>query len=150
MNSRNGHKRPSATVGGVALIMTRQKGKFKMKHYIFNTTATMKEYNSKKWWIDSEIVREIQVEAENVKQALKKYREIVMDRNYIEISENALRCKNPMYIDTPTGEVKQVGYVITGKTEFEDRENYKRSAQYIDLWVTIITVIDTEFEEVKI
>ena len=68
--------------------------------------------------------------------------------DYIEISENALRCKNPMYIDTPTGEAKQVGYVITGKTEFEDRENYRWSTQYIDLWVTIITVIDTEFEEV--
>ena len=119
-----------------------------MNNYIFKTTATMKEYNSKKWWIDSGIVREIQVEAENIKQALKKYREIVMDRNYIEISENALRRKNPMYIDTPTGEVKQVGYVITGKTEFEDRENYKWSTQYIDLWVTIITVIDTEFKEV--
>lgn len=119
-----------------------------MNNYIFKTTATMKEYNSKKWWIDSGIVREIQVEAENVKQALKKYREIVMDRDYIEISENALRCKNPMYIDTPTEEAKQVGYVITGKTEFEDRENYRWSTQYIDLWVTIITVIDTEFEEV--
>lgn len=119
-----------------------------MKNYIFKTTATMKEYNSKKCWIDSEIVREIQVGAENVKQALKKYREIVMDRDYIEISENALRCKKPMYADTPTGEEKQVGYVITGKTEFEDRENYRWSTQYIDLWVTIITVIDTEFEEV--
>ena len=119
-----------------------------MNTYIFKTTATMKEYNSKKWWIDSGIVREIQVEAENVKQALKKYREIVMDRDYIEISENALRCKNPMYIDTSTGEVKQVGYVITGKTEFEDRENYRWSTQYIDLWVNIITVIETEFEEV--
>ena len=119
-----------------------------MNKYIFKTTATMKEYNSKKWWIDSGIVREIQVEAENVKQALKKYREIIMDRDYIEISENALRCKNPMYIDTPTGEAKQVGYVITGKTEFEDRENYRWSTQYIDLWVTIITVVDTEFEEV--
>ena len=30
-----------------------------------------------------------------------------MDRDYIEISENALRCKNPMYIDTPTAEIKQ-------------------------------------------
>ena len=116
-----------------------------MKYYIFKTVATMKPYNSKKWWIDSGIVQEIKVEAENVKQALKKYREIVMNRNYIEISENALRCKRPMYRDTPTGEAKQVGYVITGKTEFEDRDNLRVSTQYIDLWVTILTVIDTEF-----
>lgn len=119
-----------------------------MNKYIFKTTTTMKEYNSKKWWINSDIIPEIQIKAENVKQALKKYREIVMNRYYIEISENALRRKNPMYVDTPTGDVKQVGYVITGKTEFEDRENYRWSTQYIDLWVNIITVIDTEFEEV--
>ena len=50
-----------------------------------------------------------------------------------------------MYIDTPDGE-KQIGFVITGKTDFEDRENYKWSAQYIDLWVTVLTVIDTIFE----
>ena len=118
-----------------------------MSKFIFKTTATMKEYNNKKWWIDSEIVREIQVEAENVKQALKKYQDIVMHRDYIEISENALRCKNPMYVDTLTGETKQVGFVITGKTEFEDRENYRWRAQYIDLWVTVLTVINTEFPE---
>ena len=50
-----------------------------------------------------------------------------------------------MYVDTQDG-VKQVGYVITGKTEFEDRDNYKCSKQYIDLWVTILTVADTDFE----
>ena len=49
-----------------------------------------------------------------------------------------------MYIDTDTGE-KQVGYVITGKTDFEDRVNYKWSVQYIDLWVTILTIVDTIF-----
>ena len=50
-----------------------------------------------------------------------------------------------MYCDTPDGEVKQVGFVITAKTEFEDRENYKWATQYIDLWVTILTIEETEF-----
>lgn len=50
--------------------------------FIFKTTTTMKEYNARKWWIDSGIVR----------------------------------------------------------------ENYKWSTQYIDLWVTVLTVIDTIFE----
>ena len=49
-----------------------------------------------------------------------------------------------MYIDTVDGDVKQVGFVITGKTEFEN-DNHKWSTQYIDLWVNIITVVDTEF-----
>lgn len=93
-----------------------------MKNYIFKTTATMKPHNNKKWWIDSGIVREIHITA-----------------------ENAIKNKSEMYIDTATGESKQVGYVITGKTDFEDRDNYKWSTQYIDLWVTILTVTDTEF-----
>lgn len=116
--------------------------------YIFKTTTTMKEYNNKKWWIDSDIIREISVNADSLKQALEKYREIVKDKFYIEISNNAIKNKNPMFIDTPDGNYKQVGYVITGKTEFEDRDNYKWSTQFIDLWVTVLTVIDTNFEEV--
>ena len=50
-----------------------------------------------------------------------------------------------MYVDTQDG-VKQVGYVITGKTYFENIDNYKWSKQYIDLWVTILTVVDTDFD----
>ena len=114
--------------------------------FIFKTTTTMKEYNSRKWWIDSDIVREIRITAENIRAALGQYREIVAEKHYITISDNAIKNKNPMYIDTPNGEPKQIGYVITGKTDFEDRDNYKWSAQYIDLWVTILTIIDTDFE----
>ena len=114
--------------------------------FIFKTTTTMKEYNSRKWWIDSDIVREIRITAENLRAALEQYREIVAEKHYITISDNAIKNKNPMYIDTPNGEPKQIGYVITGKTDFEDRNNYKWSAQYIDLWVTILTVIDTDFD----
>lgn len=54
-----------------------------MKEFIFKTTATMKEYNNKKWWIDSGIVREIRIAAENVREALKQYREIVSEKFYI-------------------------------------------------------------------
>lgn len=28
-----------------------------MKTYLFETSATMKEYNNKNWWIDSGIIR---------------------------------------------------------------------------------------------
>ena len=118
-----------------------------MKNYIFKTTTTMKDYNREKWWIDSGIVREIQVEAENAKQALEKYRAIVEKKYYITISNNAIKNKSKMYVDTPTGEAKQVGYVITGKTEMQD-DFYRWSAQYIDLWVDVLTVTDTDFEEV--
>lgn len=119
-----------------------------MNTYIFKTTATMKEYNSKKWWIDSGIVRDITIHATTIAEALEQYREQVKEKYYIEISNNALKNKNPMFVDDKNGVAVQVGYVITGKTEFENRENYRWSTQYINLWVTIITVIDTEFEEV--
>lgn len=79
--------------------------------------------------------------------ALDEYREQVEDRHYIAISNNAMKTKEPMYIDTPTGKPKQCGYVITGKTEFQD-DFGNWTSQYIDLWVSVLTVIDTDFEEV--
>ena len=118
-----------------------------MKNFIFKTTTTMKDYNRDKSWIAPDIVREIQVKAENAKQALEKYRTIVKEKHYITISDNAIKNKSGMYVDTANGETKQVGYVITGKTDFQD-DFYKWSAQFIDLWVEIITVVDTDFEEV--
>ena len=118
-----------------------------MKNFIFKTTTTMKDYNCEKWWIDSGIVGEIHISAENIREALEKYRAIVEKKYYITISNNAIKNKSKMYVDTLTGEAKQVGYVITGKTEMQD-DFYKWSTQYIDLWVTIINCIDTEFEEV--
>ena len=68
------------------------------------------------------------------------------EKEYIQISNNAIKNKNPMYVDTTDGNAKQVGYVITAKTEFQDNDNYKWSTQYIDLWVTILTIEDTEFK----
>lgn len=108
-----------------------------MNHYIFKTSATMKEYNRKKWWIDSGIIREIAVNAETTKEALKKYQETVKDKYYIEISDNALKNKAPMYIENKRGDVLQIGYVITAKSDFYD-DNGHSSTQYIDLWVEVL------------
>ena len=116
-----------------------------MKKYLFKTTATMKEYNNKKWWIDSKIVRDKYINAEDINKALEKYKSLVEEKEYITISNNAIKNKSPMYVDTKDGDTKQVGYVITAKTEFQDNDNYKWSTQYIDLWVTILTIEDTEF-----
>lgn len=38
----------------------------------------------------------------------------------------------------------QVGYVITGKTEFQ-KDSGEWVTQYIDLWVEIITTVETIF-----
>lgn len=120
-----------------------------MKKYLFKTTATMKEYNNKKWWIDSNVVRDKYINAENLNEALEKYKNLVEEKDYISISNNAIKNKNPMYVDTTDGNTKQVGYVITAKTEFQD-DNYTWSTQYIDLWVSILTIEETEFQAIKI
>lgn len=60
-----------------------------MNNYILKTTASMKPYNCRKWWIDRDIVREIRIAAKNISDALSQYREIVTERDYIQISKNA-------------------------------------------------------------
>lgn len=113
--------------------------------YIFKTTATMKEYNNKKWYIDGDIVSDMRIDADSVKNALEIYRERVEEKHYINISKNALKNKSKMFIDTSDESTKQVGYVITGKTEFDKGDYTGYSTQYIDLWITILTVVDTAF-----
>lgn len=114
-------------------------------NYIFKTTATMKEYNNKKWYIDGGIVSDMRINADSVENALEIYREQVEEKHYINISKNAIKNKSEMFTDLPDGSVKQVGYVITGKTEFDRGDYSGYSTQYIDLWVTILTVVDTVF-----
>lgn len=114
-------------------------------NYIFKTTATMKEYNNKKWYIDGGIVSDMRINADSVENALEIYREQVEEKHYINISKNAIKNKSEMFADLSDGSVKQVGYVITGKTEFDRGDYYGYSTQYIDLWITILTVVDTVF-----
>lgn len=114
-------------------------------NYIFKTTATMKEYNNKKWYIDGGIVSDMRIDADSVENALEIYRERVKEKHGITISKNAIKNKSEMFADLSDGSVKQVGYVITGKTEFDKGDYTGYSTQYIDLWVTILTVVDTVF-----
>jgi len=108
-----------------------------MKTYRFETTATMKPHNNKNWWIDAGIVRPVKIQADDVKTALQLYRETVESRDYIQISNNAIKNPAPMYIDGKNGEPRQIGYVITGKTDFEKGNRGGWCMQYIDLWVTV-------------
>lgn len=102
-------------------------------NYIFKTTATMKEYNNKKWYIDGGIVSDMRINADSVENALEIYRERVKEKHYISISKNAIKNKSEMFADLLDGSVKQVGYVITGKTEFDRGDYSGYSTQYIDL-----------------
>lgn len=114
-------------------------------NYIFQTTATMKEYNNKKWYIDADIISDMSINADSVENALEIYRERVEEKHCVTISRNAIKNKSAMFVALPDGDAKQVGYVITGKTEFDKGDYTGYSTQYIDLLVTILTVVDTVF-----
>ena len=117
-----------------------------MSTYMFRTTATMKPYNAKQWWITPDIIRTKYIEAENTREALQTYAEEVRERDYITISANALHHPAPMYIDTKEGTPRQVGYVITASTEMQ-RDNGSWSTQFIDLWISVDKLESVDFEE---
>ena len=116
-----------------------------MKKYIFKTTTTMKQYNNKKWWIDGGVITEKRIAAENLNEAIVEYVRRVENEHYITISRNAIKNKEPIYIDTKNGEPKQTGYILTGKSDFQ-YDSGEFSAQYIDLWIDIITTVETDFQ----
>ena len=113
--------------------------------FIFKTSATMKDYNRDKWWIDSGIIREKIITADSIAEALDKYVKLVEREDYTTITKNAIKNKAAMYIDNESGDdAEQCGYVITAAQDFQD-EDGKLSKQYIDLWITILTVVPTKF-----
>lgn len=112
--------------------------------FIFKTSATMKEYNGDKWWIDEGIIGEKIIVADSIAEALDKYVKSVESDNYTTITKNAIKNKKAMYIDNESGEAEQCGYVITASQYFQD-EDGKLSKQYIELWITILTIAPTKF-----
>lgn len=85
------------------------------------------------------------INADTVERALSVYRERVNEHGFVNVSDNAIKNKAEMFVDMPDGSVKQAGYVITGKAEFDKGDYSGWSTQYIDLWVTILAVVDTVF-----
>ena len=105
--------------------------------YLFRTVTTMKQHNKNKWYIDSDIIKDIEINAGSLNEALKKYADIVQDKFYINISKSAIKNRAGMYCDTANGTI-QTGYVITGSTDFEN--NYKWIKQYINLWIEVLNI----------
>ena len=112
--------------------------------FIFKTSATMKEYNRNKWWIDEGIIGEKIIAADSTAEAIDKYVKSVESDDYTTITKNAIKNKKAMYIDNESGEAEQCGYVITASQYFQDDDG-NLSKQYIDLWITILTVVPTKF-----
>lgn len=72
-------------------------------NYIFKTTATMKEYNNKKWYIDGGIVSDMRINADSVENALEIYRERVEEKHYITISKMPLKTSRKCSLIYQTG-----------------------------------------------
>ena len=112
--------------------------------FIFKTSATMKDYNRDKWYIDDGIIREKIIAADSTAEALDIYIKLVQSDDYTTITKNAIKNKRAMYIDNENGNAEQCGYVITASQDFQDDDG-KMSKQYIDLWITILTIVPTKF-----
>lgn len=119
---------------------------YKIMLYSFKTSATLKEKDREKWWLDDDLVKTIELEASNLCEALEKYRQVVNDTYYVQISKNAIHKKEKMFIDIKSsGGSKQIGYVITGSTCFES-EKGGFIKKFIDLWIEIRVVSYPAFE----
>ena len=112
-----------------------------MKTYLFITITTVKPFDEGKWWIDDKLISNMYIQANNLDEALKKYQQKTEEDYAVTISNNALKNKSPMFIDDENGDPVQIGYVITGKTLF-DNAGKGWIDKYIDLWVEIQQVIN--------
>lgn len=107
-----------------------------MKTYTFTPTATMKDYNAGKYWIDRNILKSFEVDAENLKDAIHQFCENARKNETVEISKTAEKNPSIMYYDEKNGNAIPDGLVFTGKTMFEDDYGYWTN-QYIDIWTDI-------------
>ena len=99
--------------------------------YFFKTYTTIKEHYNNRYWVDNSIVKDIAEESESIQKAIERYKGIVEKECYINISKNAIKKKENIYRDNIKGESMQVGYILTGKTEIENK------MVYLDLWIEI-------------
>ena len=111
-----------------------------MKTYLFITLTSVKPNDEKKWWIDHKLVPNMYIQGYNLHEALKEYQK-GMEEYGITISNSALRNKSSMYTDNKDGKPIQVGYVITGRTQFNN-SGKGWIDKYIDLWVEIQEIIN--------
>ena len=116
--------------------------------YRLETKTTVKHHNKSKYWINREIVEDMEIEADSVKEALEIWRGKCSSLYGIEVSNNALKRKEEMWQDIKDGDrihSRQVGWVITGKTMIQNGDR-GYTEQYIDLWVEIKKVEYVDFE----
>lgn len=106
-----------------------------MTTFEFKPYTTMKEYNQDNYWIMNDIIRPLDITADDLNAALLKFAEHA-EESGIYISKNALRKKSAMFQDTTEADHRQIGYVITGATDIQ-KDDYSWSKQFVDIWTEI-------------
>ena len=119
-----------------------------MKTYLFKTNTYVKPMDSGKWWIDHKLVSNVYIRANRLYEALKEYQKRIEDDYGITISDHAIKNKEPIFRDDENGNPIQVGYIITGKTLF-DNGGRGWVDKYIDLWIEIQEVKNPFIKEEK-
>lgn len=84
-------------------------------NYIFKTTATMKEYNNKKWYIDGGIVSDMRIDADSVENALEIYRERVKEKYCITIPKMPLKTSRKCSLIYQTGAQNKLAMLSRAK-----------------------------------
>ena len=113
--------------------------------FLFETHATMKDYNAAKWWIDRDYIPTKKINANNLKEAIKQYADFCSEHG-ADISANAIKSAATLYYDDKDGNAHECGRVFTASTEMADDDRNKWVKQYIDLWVNI-SIITSPFEQ---
>ena len=103
--------------------------------YLFETTATLKDYNRYHSWAFDPFVKDKVIEADSLDSAMETFRKRIAD-DFIGISDNAMRKKSPMF----DADENQEGFVVTGSYEFFDNGG-KTHKEYIDLWICISGIV---------
>ena len=106
-----------------------------MKTFLFKPSTIVKGKAAKKWWIDNDIIPITEIKAENLPQAMKSFKEHA-EKNCVNFSQHAMEHKAAMYVDDENGNPKQIGYVLTGSTDFYD-ERDRAHKGYVEVWTTI-------------
>lgn len=109
--------------------------------FIFRPQTHIAPHLRGHYWIDSDILPQMIIEAGTLKAALWAFKTRTEER-YVTITANGLRGKQPMFIDGPNLEPKQIGYVIKAWAEIEEKK------VSLEIWVRIDEIRDLNFEEV--
>ena len=93
------------------------------KLYMFCTRVHTKERDN--IWHDNP--NDIYRAGETIEDALDQYIQAIYERDFIKVSKNACKHKEPIYYDTLDGETVQTGYTMKGSVEiFDDRRGERR------------------------